>query len=220
MQVAERSNNLHSTHLMLRFTRVAVFSMLVGVVPAYTTSAQATDSLLPRSGTWAAEASVISGGGSLLYFTSPRGAWLVGLSAGINHSNRPATLGLPDNSASSTNFQAQLGHRWYSGAAGDGEHLRATYGAGLIGAFARTTFADQSDRTWSAGGYGEIGATWFFTRHLSLGAIGQLTATRGYTRQIIDAQVVGGGVVALQTLNSTTWGINANLVRVLAGVYF
>lgn len=203
---------------MTRFNRtVSLFTLLVFATAAKLTAQ--TDSLVPRSGTWGAEMPVLVTGGSLLRFTSPRSAWLAGVDVNASGQTHPSVL---FSSGSSSYFRGQLGHRWYT-PVGDGDvaHLRATYGVGVIGLRGHSKNGDQSDLVWNAGGYGEFGATWFFTRHLSLGALGTLQGTWGKERQRFTIPPASQATPATQvTETSTTWTVSANLVRVTAAVYF
>jgi hypothetical protein len=94
--------------------------------------------------------------------------------------------------------------RWYRDAA---RALRPLTGLGLTG-----TFLDFSPgvRSWDAGVYGELGAAYFFSRHVSLGAAGELTAGYGEDRR--DAGAV--------QIRATRWTVGSTLVRVLGTVYF
>ena len=203
---------------MTRFNRtVSLFTLLVFAAAAKLTAQ--TDSLVPHSGTWGAEMPVFVSGGSLLRFTSPRSAWLAGIDVNASGQTHPSVL---FNSGSSSYFRGQLGHRWYK-PVGDGDvaHLRATYGGASSALLGHNRNGDQSDSVWNAGGYGEFGATWFFTRHLSLGAIGMLQGTWGKDRQRFTILPPSQATPATQvTETSTTWTVSADLVRVTAAVYF
>ena len=203
---------------MTRFNRTVSLFTLFAFAAAANLTAQ-TDSLVPHRGTWGAEMPMFITGGSLLRFTSPSTAWLAGLDINASGQAHPSPL---FNSGSSSYVRGQLGHRWYT-PVGDGEvaHLRATYGVGLIGLLGHNKNGDQSDQVWNAGGYGEFGATWFFTRHLSLGAFGMLQGTWGKDRQRFTILPPSQATPATQvTETSTTWTVSANLVRVTAAVYF
>ena len=206
---------------MKQFYRIVVCLTLIGGASARPMHAQATDSLLPRAGAWAAEAPAFSTGGSLLRFTSPHSAWLLGVDVSTDHQGRSAS-GL-DPGADDKRFylRTQLGHRWYSNVVGTGDgHLRTTYGLGLTGSVNRYSTPNQYDHAWNAGGYGEFGATWFFTRHLSLGAMSLLQVTNGRDRQVATFFNPVNNTTARQTVTSSNWAVGASLVRVLAGVYF
>src|SRR6185436_17216685 len=127
------------------------------LAPLAVAAAQKPDSLLPQRGAWGAELVATSSGGSMLRFTSPRSAWLAGLSFSATHQDRPASgqdLGFDVG----TKFvSAQLGHRWYLSAP-DGEtagHLRPTLGVGALGTTGRSDSGEQFQKSWAAGGYGE-----------------------------------------------------------------
>ncbi|HEX7019307.1 MAG TPA: hypothetical protein VF159_04820 [Gemmatimonadaceae bacterium] len=167
--------------------------------------AQDVDSLVPRAGAWGAEAAVLSTAGSLLRFTSPRRAWLAGLSFGVWHQDQSVGV-----AASNFSVRGQLGTRWYHATMGD-RHLHNTVGLGLTGDLTGVDFPDQSARQWDIGPYGELGETWFFTPHLSLGAIGLLQATVGRQNH------TNSGAPDQTT---KVWSVSGSLIRILAGVYF
>ena len=187
--------------------RIRVIAGLFGLLSLSTgrvAAAQSVDSLLPRAGTWGAEAAVVSTSGSLLRFTSPRRAWLAGLSFGITHQDQSSSI------VSNFSVRGQLGTRWYHATKGD-RHLHNTVGLGLTGDLNGLDFPGQSVRQWDVGPYGELGETWFFTPHLSLGAIGLLQATLG-------RQTHTNSGAPDQT--TTVWSVSGSLIRILAGVYF
>jgi hypothetical protein len=218
MLVAEHClTRMHSS--MTRFSRTTSLFALFALAAAAKLTAQ-TDSLVPHRGTWGAEMPVFVSGGSLLRFTSPSTAWLAGLSFGVAGQRIPSGP-FNDGSSSTSYFRGQLGHRWYT-PTGDGDiaHLRATYGAGLVGALTHNGNGDQSSQSWNAGGYGEFGATWFFTRHLSIGAIGTLQATWAKDRQRTTIFSGQGTPETRVTQTSNSWSVGADLMRVTAAVYF
>lgn len=193
---------------------VAVLSLV-----ATPLAAQATDSLLPRAGTWGGEMVGLATSGSLLKFTSPHSAWLLGVDFNASHTDGAKAPFQAMQPQSITFINAQLGHRWYATAASvESGHLQTTYGLGLAGRFSRNAFGDQENRVWAAGGYGELGATWFFTRHLSLGAVGIVQALWGENRQVVN--IFNGTTEVSGVATTGTWSVNANVARVIAAVYF
>jgi hypothetical protein len=204
----------------MRFRRTVGHFILLGAF-AGTVGAQTTDSLIPRGGTWGAEFTPLFSGGALLRFASPTRAWLAGLDFSTsNRDQSPAP-----NAAGGyrlSNFRGQIGHRWYRATSG-GEraaHLRVIYGLGVIGTIAETAHDGTQDyRQWSAGGYGELGAAWFFTRHVSLGAVSQLIGTNGRERSTVTT--IQPDLTRIQErVTVDTWGVGASAVRVVAAVYF
>jgi hypothetical protein len=181
------------------------------LVPMPAAHAQAAlDSIAPRAGSWGGEA-VYGGapGASLLYFSSPRAAWLAGLTFSVSHETADVTT-LPGATATESGYtagvDARLGRRWWS--ADPRARLRPLTGLGILGGL--TSF--QFGRTWSAGAYGELGATYFFSPHVSLGASGELAA--GYGEDRFATGTVGPDRV------TTRWTLRGNLARIAAGVYF
>lgn len=190
---------------MKRIHVIAGLFGLLSLSAGRVAAAQDVDSLLPRAGTWGAEAAVVSTSGSLLRFTSPGRAWLAGLSFGVTHLDQSSNIGI-----STFNVRGQLGTRWYHATMGD-RHLHNTAGLGLTGDFNGADYPGQSARQWDVGPYGELGETWFFTPHLSLGAIGLLQATLG-------RQTHTNSGAPDQATN--VWSVSGSLIRILAGVYF
>jgi hypothetical protein len=186
-------------------------------VIAFATSvrAQSAQTVTPRGGTWGIETVPFTAGGSLLRFSSPSAAWLVGATVNYTHTDQPSAIAAGTVGLNATSVRAQLGHRWYEG---QDAHLRMTYGLGAIGALGLTNGETSQDHNWSAGGYGEFGATWFFTPHLSLGGVGMLQALWGHDRQ------TGTGLFNNQpvttTSSSNTFTIGATVMRATAAVYF
>jgi len=150
---------------------------------------------------WGAEVSFGGASGvALLRFRSPAHAWV--LAADASFAQRS---GLPgDESEQSWNVGTRLGLRRY---AGDTLRFRPLAGAGVVGRVGRFS---GDFRSWQAGLYGEFGATYFFTRHVSLGAVGDLQATYGER----DFTSFNGESTIRE------WTLNASLVRLMAAVYF
>lgn len=194
----------------------------MSVAVTATAGAQASDSLLPRGGTWGAEAWALQSAGAILRFSSPRSAWLLGLNANVTHADYPddgnGVPSFPDSRNSSGTVQ--LGHRWYSASRDDAGHLHMTYGLGALGTYSNARGGDNKTKSWVAGGYGEFGATWFFTRHLSLGAVGLLQATYAHQRQTSTIFTGPGGTPTVISATVKSWQANVNVGRLLAAVYF
>jgi hypothetical protein len=168
---------------------------------------QTTDALMPRSGTWGAEAVYgNSFSANLLRFSSPTAAWLAGLSfnvvrqtdnvSGVAGNSQSYNLGFAD---------ARLGRRWWRG--GTGERVRPLGGLGLLGGLS----SGSGLQSWSAGGYGELGGSYFFSPHVSLGATGEVVAS--YMHDHFASPIP-------PDRTSTRWFVRGNLVRVAASVYF
>lgn len=172
---------------------------------------QTLDSPAPRAGSWAAEAVYGDGlGANLLYFSSPTSAWLTGLSFNVMRETQDV-LTFPGGNTTETGYSGyvagRLGRRWWNGTSS--ERFRPLRGVGLLGSLN----SSPSFRRWDAGAYGELGGTWFFTPHLSLGASGQLSA--GYEHQRMPS-----GTATIPDRVATSWTVGGSLVRLAAGVYF
>lgn len=187
----------------------AVAAALITAAPLR--AQQTLDSPAPRAGSWAAEAVYGDGfAANLLHFSSPTSAWLTGLTFNVARETQDV-LTFPGGTTTETGYSgyvaARVGRRWWNGTAND--RFRPLRGVGLLGALS----SNPSFRTWNAGAYGELGGTWFFTPHLSLGASGQLSA--GYEHQRAPS-----GTATIPDRVATSWTVGGSLVRIAAGVYF
>jgi hypothetical protein len=166
------------------------------------------DDVGPKGGTWGAEATLGGPTGvSLLRLTSPQAAWLLGasFSAGRETSDQFNGFTRTRETRMLGSVELRVGRRWWSGEAR--ERLKPHAGLGLIGRYA----SYPSARSWAVGPYGELGATYFFGPHLSLGTSGELAITR-------SRDTYSGGLGT--DLKTDRWYINGNLVRFNAAVYF
>ena len=173
---------------------------------------QTLDVPAPRAGSWAAEAVYGDGlSANLLHFSSPTSAWLTGLTFSVARETQDVITAPGGGTTTETGYSAyvagRIGRRWWSGAAS--ERFRPLRGVGLLGGLSN----NPNYRRWNAGAYAELGGTWFFTPHVSLGASGQLSA--GY-----DHQRVLSGTATIPDRVATSWTAGGSLVRVAAGVYF
>jgi hypothetical protein len=162
---------------------------------------------MPRAGSWGAEAVFGSGvGANVLRFSSPTSAWLAGLTFSVTHQTEDFTgfTGGTGQSGWLGFGDARLGRRWWSG--DRGERIRPLTGLGVLGGVS----SNENFQSWNAGAYGELGATYFVSPHVSLGATGELAAVYLHDR----FASVGGD------RNTTRWLLRGNLVRVNASVYF
>ena len=193
---------------MMRRTRALGFGalLLVPAAAAAQTPAPA-DSAGPRSGTRGAEVAIGEfASGRLLRFTSPTAAWLLGADFVVIRESAEQSLpfgGTDDDTRTSVRVAARAGVRGYRE---PGRALRPFTGAGLTGTILRPGPGFQS---WDAGLYGELGAAYFFSPHVSLGAVGELSVGYGEDRR--------GSVSDLRV---TRWRVGSSLVRVLGAVYF
>src|SRR4051794_23202348 len=151
----------------MRLTSRITILLVAFTAAAPTMHAQQTaDPVMPRVGSWGAEAVVGTGlGANVLRFSSPTAAWLAGLTFNVSRQtdNLSVFPGGTDQSGWFGFADARLGRRWWRGERG--ERLRPLTGLGVLGGLSSNT----GFQSWNAGGYGELGATYFFTPHLSLG---------------------------------------------------
>jgi hypothetical protein len=192
----------------MRLTRrITAFAVALTAAAPIVHAQQAADPAMPRPGSWGAEAVFGSGvGANALRFSSPTAAWLAGLSFNLTHQtdDLSAFPGATDQSGWLGFGDARLGRRWWRG--DRGERIRPLTGLGVLGGVS----SNPSFRSWNAGGYGELGASYFLSPHVSLGATGELAAVYIHDRYLN---------VTTQR-NVTRWVVRGNLIRVNAGVYF
>jgi hypothetical protein len=130
--------------------------------------AAVADSLPFRAGQWGAEFAINDGtiGLGVLRFRSARKAWLLDASVGASWSDIESSFSA-EHSARSVFARARAGPRRYRPiATGSAAYL----GMGLTGSYGWATSDDTRAHTWDAGVFGELGAVYFVTRRLSLGA--------------------------------------------------
>ena len=191
----------------MRALRLVVLASLLAA-PAIASAQQSSSDSLPHSGTWGAEVFLNSGGSgaNLLRFQSSRMALVLGADFNVTHvsDDDDNTSGFGEGTTS--NVGARLGIRTYRESSS--ERLRPIVGFG-----ARTTYGKgpQSFSSWSAGGYAELGATYFLSPHFSLGGTGELQASYGKRKQQV-------GLNTTIDQSATTFG--GSLIRVLLSVYF
>jgi hypothetical protein len=70
-------------------------------------------------------------------------------------------------------------------------------------------------RAWSAGAYGELGAVYLLTHHISLGGTGELQASYGQQKRTFTS---AAGDQGTSKQNVATVGVS--LMRVMLAVYF
>jgi hypothetical protein len=191
--------------MRLNFCIAILLVALTAAAP--TMHAQQTgEPAMPRAGSWGAEAVVGNGiGADVLRFSSPTAAWLAGLSFSVTHQtdDRSVFPGGADQSGWLGFGDARLGRRWWRGDRGD--RIRPLTGLGVLGGVS-SSIGVQS---WNAGGYGELGASYFFSPHVSLGASGELAASYARDR-FLNASAE----------RISRWVLRGNLVRVNGSVYF
>jgi hypothetical protein len=170
----------------------------------------ARDSIGPRQGTWGVEASYGSfSGASLLRFSSPRAAWMLGAAFAVGRETSDETIDFFGNTTRTTRTQGSVavraGRRWWTG--GLDEAMRPFVGLSLGGGY--TTFSSARQTEGSV--IGELGATYFFGPHVSLGGAGELAIVREHDR--LDNPAGPG-------LTHDSWFVRGNVARLTAAVYF
>lgn len=169
----------------------------------------AADSLPFTRGQWGVQ---VTGGENLvsvgaLRFTSPRAAWLLDIVASVTRSevrvDSSAGAPLPpDADASHVNTSGganvRVGRRSYH-ALGRGVASFATAGVSAGYSGARWTQAGGSRATTVTGGlFGDLGATYFVTPHLGLGAAVTLEASYARSRTRSSGTTVRASTVGVQ----------------------
>jgi hypothetical protein len=101
--------------------------------------------------------------------------------------------------------ELRVGRRWWTSFTN--EPMRPFLGLGIGGRFAQFSGV----RTTEGSVNGELGATYFFSPHVSLGATGELALVRGQDRY---ANPTGPSQTA------DHWYLHGNVARLNAAVYF
>lgn len=189
-------------------------------LPLSTAQAQITSDTTPfRRGQWGLQFGGGFGFGSLgaVRFTSPRAAWVFDLRLDGGHgANRyRTTTGTGDTTLESFTSHAtasvRAGRRVY---AGRGPQVVSFAGLGVIGSFAHDADGREGDYSierngWSAGAYGEVGATYLVSPRLGLGATASASATyqrstvedsRGGRSRGWEYRLAGPGIALVATL--------------------
>ena len=165
--------------------RLAAAALLAATTPV-ALHAQASGALPFRPGQWAIELSSTEESGNLgfLRFTSPGGAWLV--APGIVVANGESEGAGGDSDVSILGLDLRLGRRGYRALGSD---VVSFLGLGLHGQRSSIEEDDGGGEVsitdWSAGVYGELGGSYFFTPRFGLGA--SATAELGYLKSTFDA---------------------------------
>ncbi len=166
------------------------------------------DSLPFRRGQWGAEFGIDDGtvGLGVLRFRSTRTAWQLNAHMAA------------DWSKSTTPFQGSETHVFVNLRAGPRKYrplvqgVAAYVGTGLIGGYSWSERSDSWRRGWNAGVFGELGAAYFVTRRLSLGA--RVDASASYL-EFRQASVSFAGVQ-----RDRHFSIGLSPVRIVGGLYF
>lgn len=173
-----------------------------------------------RAGQWGAQFTATSGfaGAGVLRFRSPQTAWTLDGTVAIStntRSNSPIIYQTGDMSAASVS--TRLGLRRYAAPHGP---IRSFYGGGIHAGVGRSSTEQrnimdspsvtQTTSGYNAGAFGEVGASYFVTSHLALGARG--AGTVGFERS--NRETKGSGSAQKQSSN----GVNLRLGSVLLDV--
>lgn len=160
----------------------------------------------PKKGTWGVETCIGCFGGSLMHFRNPTTVWLTSVNAAFNDSKSEQTSTPGGTSTSDQSFvtvSVGLGLRSY--------RLTETKARPFLGVGGNVGYiTGNAARGPSYGGYAEMGTSYFFTPHLSLGAAGVLSAS---FRRVEDGSP---GFSSRQTSTSVSFGP----IRLLAALYF
>ena len=201
---------------MLKHSLVGVLAIFGLLAICDTAQAQGSDNIAPRAGAWGAEIADPYGGATLLKFASPTSAWSLGVSASAGRVTGGSIF--PSDEQTNGSVSGSLGHRWYRRASADA-HLHPTFGVGVLAQYFRDHNADDTQDNWIAGPYGDFGATWFFTPHVSLGALGRLSAGWGRNHQRVTGAIINGAPATVETTSSVAT-VSFNAARLTAAVYF
>lgn len=195
----------HGRRLVSLVPVLAALSLLPGAARAQG-SAPTT-----HAGQWGAEAGIGSGNtATLLRFSSPSRAWLLGFDGSFAHDKQELSGVTDENALTRWNVTARAGMRSYRG--GDSA-LRPFTSVGLLAGVGHAESGNLDSNQWMAGAFFELGGSWFFNPHASLGASGQLTGAYQHVKQELTAPAGATG-----TVNS--WTVSLGQIRVLAAVYF
>lgn len=180
----------------------AVLAAMAIVTLAAPLSAQQTDGdgerVAPdfRVGQWGAQFTASSNfvGAGVLLFRSPQTAWTLDGTIAVSTSSSTAqNLSFRVDDFSNASADMRLGLRRYGVPHGP---IRSFHGAGMQAGFGRTSretlqlvgmpAAKQTVLSYRVGAFGEVGASYFITNHLALGARG--VGSAGYKRSDHDTK--------------------------------
>jgi hypothetical protein len=153
------------------YRRSSIFLVLVfSSLGAAQLSGQAADSIVFHRGQVGADFSVGNGffGAGLIRFRSPTAALVLDFNGFYSH----ATGSQPnlDGPATQSQVNLRLGSRHYAVL---GSHLRRLLTFGVEGTYMHQTFGAGSSAAitgWGGGAFADLGASWFITSHLAVGA--------------------------------------------------
>lgn len=185
---------------MPHLLRAVAVSALCIAVPLH-----AQDVSGPVAGTWAAEASTTTSA-SLLRFRSPSSAWVLNVALAYQRREEDQPTGLPtfDTDASFFTSDVRIGIRSYRRVP---QRVRPFTTVSAVVGFEDSNFSTNG---WRFGAALELGASYFFSPHLSMGVSNALVATYQFTRRDLNGETLDGSIVT-----ATLGGF-----RLLGAVYF
>jgi hypothetical protein len=203
---------------MLRPPRiVALVGLLLPAVGRAQQTSQDSSGLPFHRGQWAAQFAIDGGfaGIGALRFRSPSSAWLLDSRAALRDSRSDS-----NDAAKTTDVQGdvllRVGLRRYSPV---GHSVSAFRTAGLIGNYTRVTSANDffsSELSQLRGGiFGELGAAYLVSSHLSLGAAASGEVTYGINHLISRPPATEPSQSSMHVLTAS-----GGTVRVLGTLYF
>ena len=148
--------------------RIALLFVTLGSLFPRLVAAQGADSAMFHRGQWGADFIIGNGffGAGALRFTNPGHAWLVDVGANYQHTS--GTTNGANNSGNSETFTVEVGSRSYHAM------NRRLYGLTTVGAsfnYGRSSINGGPIGRSSGGSlFGDLGAAWFVTPHLGVGA--------------------------------------------------
>ncbi|MFN2567354.1 MAG: hypothetical protein ABR499_20345 [Gemmatimonadaceae bacterium] len=166
----------------------------------------ASSSAMTPPGTWGAELGIGSGQSAiLLRFRSPTSAVLLGAELfWVDVSEElPDVAGTRTDRSTTANITGRLGFRRYRGTAVGARPFTS------VGVLAGYT-SDRGAPGWTAGAFAELGASYFFSPHVSLGAVGGLQAIYGSASRPFNNE----------DFTRRQFLVRASAVQLLGAVYF
>lgn len=149
--------------------------------------------------------------GGVFRFSTPTRAWVLDGSGSFGQTNFPgAGLFGADESTQTVSINASLGPRWYRAIS---PRVVRFVGLGVSGGYAHVHSSqnDAHDTNWSAGGYGEVGMLYMFSRHLGLGWRATLLAARAEDHN--DA-------VGSTTQHTSLYTVSVQPIQLVGTIYF
>jgi len=153
--------------------------------------------------------------GGVFRFSTPTRAWVLDGWAVYDRQVFPgAGIFGTDQSTQTLTMNASIGPRWYRNASG---RLVRFVGAGVLAGYSGIHSSENPGHAtiWSAGGYGEVGVLYMFSRHFGLGWRGTVLGSRSEDHQTQDNGA--GGTITQQ---STHYEVSVQPVQVMGTIHF